>query len=111
MVRHQPFFYLGGGIRALVFNAGLGLWCLTPLPTIFQLCRGCQFYWWRKPEYPEKTNDLGSVRQTIYCFFSILVDFEKKPSHPLRGGKNIVSEQNNVFAISMVNVSILKQLH
>jgi hypothetical protein len=38
-----------------------GFWFLVPHSTIFQLYHGSEFYWWRKPDYLEKTTDQSQV--------------------------------------------------
>ena len=49
------------GLNGLV----LGVWCLTPLSTIFQLYRGGQFFCFKETGVPRKTTDLSQVTDKL----------------------------------------------
>ena len=56
-------------MRYKLSKSGLGLECLTPLSTVFELYHAMMlvsFYWWRTQEYPEKTTDLSQVTDKLY---------------------------------------------
>jgi hypothetical protein len=52
-------------------DMGLELWCFNATfnnisVNGISVYRGSQFYWWSKPEYPEKTTNLPQVIDKLY---------------------------------------------
>jgi hypothetical protein len=46
---------------------------MVPLSTLFQLYRGCKFYCWMKPEYPETVICVGMLQYLNNNHFQIVI--------------------------------------
>jgi hypothetical protein len=61
-LRQTGFFPVSVILTSPLIVLGYELWCFTPLLATFQLYRGSQIYWWKKPE---KNRSVVTRRQTL----------------------------------------------
>jgi hypothetical protein len=62
------------GVRVMVFNATFNN---------ISVYRGGQFYWWRKPEYLEKTTDLQVADKLLHTVLSSTLSHEQDSNSQL----------------------------
>jgi hypothetical protein len=77
-------------------------WCSTPFSTIFQLFRASQFYWYRKPENPEKTTNLSQITHKLYHYIYAwgIQAYLSKRTGGRRGHDRMIVGFTTAYAIS-----------